>query len=128
MKVLDPGHDYELQSLDGDDTPIRLTFVKRCIPSNKYPGNTNSYPGTIIQEVCRALINRLEYVNEQAPDWRNGMAIHAMRETIYNLEERAVEKHAKDWSRKDLEDFEENVIEHYPICKHCGHIACDKVN
>ena len=36
MKVLDPGHKYELAVLDGD-LPVILTYAKRI--GDKYPGN-----------------------------------------------------------------------------------------
>lgn len=56
MKVIDPGHVYDLRSLDGEQLN-RLVFVKREGPS--YPGNVGHYPGTTMQEVLRALIDRL---------------------------------------------------------------------
>ena len=66
MKVIDPGHSYLLRSYDGGG-PSRLTFVKRCDPPEKYPGNWNAHPGTQIQEVLRALMERCQYINNQIP-------------------------------------------------------------
>ena len=69
MKVLDPGHDYALNVLDGLLGEFeRLTFVKRDNPPEKYPGNNSAHPGTTIQEVCRVLIERLRYVNGQSEE------------------------------------------------------------
>jgi hypothetical protein len=62
MKVIDEDHKFDLATLDGYE-PIRLTFVKRNNPPDKYPGNKDAYPGTTTQEVLRALINRSLYVN-----------------------------------------------------------------
>jgi hypothetical protein len=54
--VIDPGHEYELASLDGEKA-VRLTFVKRI--GARYPGNKGpSYSGTNCQEVLRVLIDR----------------------------------------------------------------------
>lgn len=48
--VIDPGHLYELQVIDkvecAEPYPSLLRFVKREGPG--YPGNSGTYPGTII--------------------------------------------------------------------------------
>jgi hypothetical protein len=52
MKVIEPGHIYECQQLDGDGAPLRLVFVRR----DKEP----FHEGTQIQEVVRTQIDMLE--------------------------------------------------------------------
>jgi hypothetical protein len=115
MKVLDPGHRYELIHLDGNDHEI-LTFVKR--EGNDYPGNIGHYPGTNMQEVLRVLIDRLRYVNNQIHDNRNLLAIEHLQDAIYLLEERAAARHHR------LVTFEVEGIELLPTCPKCGHIGC----
>lgn len=66
MKVIDPGHKYELSTLDGDDSPVVLTFVKRV--GANYPGNESAYAGTTLQETLRACLDRLAYLDRQLPD------------------------------------------------------------
>jgi hypothetical protein len=61
MKVLEAGHKYELLSLDGGEPQI-LTFVKR--EGEGYPGNVGHHPGTTLQEVLRAEIDRGMYVGK----------------------------------------------------------------
>jgi hypothetical protein len=51
MKVIEPGHVYELATLDGE-APNRLVFV------NREPGT--EHPGTQTQEVLRTIIDALE--------------------------------------------------------------------
>lgn len=51
MRVIEPGHVYELDTLDGE-APNRLVFV------NREPGT--EHPGTQTQEVLRAAIDALE--------------------------------------------------------------------
>jgi len=69
MKVLDPGHKYELAVLDGD-LPVILTYTKRI--GDKYPGNEPpAYSGTTLQEEWRAQIDRLRYLNNQESHWVN---------------------------------------------------------
>ena len=52
MKVIEPGHVYDLDTLDGDGKPVRLIFV------NREPGTEHA--GTQTQEVLRAAIDALE--------------------------------------------------------------------
>jgi hypothetical protein len=126
MKVLDAGHRYELTSLDGE-WPQTLQFVKRCEPAEKYPGNTDAYPGTTVQEVCRALIDRLKYVQEQSSktddfaSWReDAQCIDALRSVIERLERRAARKHGRPMMFFGVVDG----VEQEPTCATCGHIGC----
>lgn len=74
-KIIDPGHKYELLTLDGDLTQL-LTFVKRHDPEHpeRFPGNTESHPGTTLQSVIRCLMERVTYLNNQIP-CKNNVAI-----------------------------------------------------
>lgn len=126
MKVIDPGHEYDLDWLDGtpftDRVPeSRLIFVKR--EGDKYPGNKGHHPGTNIQEVLRVLIDRIEYLNNQNYHETNSHVIQNLRAAIYWLEYRAAERHYRQI------DFiakfgEEDCIELAKTCPKCGHIGC----
>lgn len=128
MKVIDPGHTYELNWLDGTalSQPILkdnvLMFVKRV--GEKYPGNVQPHPGTTMQEVLRALIDRVKYVDGQVPSDYNGDVVHHLRQALINLEYRAAERHDR------LSDFmsrfgEADCPELLPYCSKCGHIGCE---
>lgn len=116
MIILDPGHRYQLHHLDGYATEI-LTFVKR--QGDKYPGNTSSYEGTNIQEVLRALIDRVQYINKQIPDKRNDYVLESLRNAFYWLENRAAFRH-----NRALVGVDFNKIESYEVCDNCKHIGC----
>lgn len=126
MRVLDPGHLYELVNLDDDvadvpSAPTRIYFVKRI--GDKFPGNTGpSSSGTITQEVIRTLIDRTEYVNGQRPHDRNQRVMHHLREALRELELRAAEE------RFDMRAVFQITIASKPelqaICSRCGHIWC----
>lgn len=120
MKVLDPGHDYLLASFDGGE-PIRLTFVKRNDPPEKYPGNEGVCPGTQIQEVLRALIDRGEYVNNQFPCNETEEAIGLFAQALWLLEKRHASRHGQPDAMNiyDLEGVAEQ-----DFCLECGHIVC----
>lgn len=51
MRVIEPGHIYELSTLDGDE-PQRLIFVNR--------ESGREHPGTQTQEVLRAIIDIID--------------------------------------------------------------------
>src|SRR5687768_16784057 len=94
MRVLDKGHEYELGSLDGDYVQ-RLRFVKRYDPvdPSKFPGNVNSYPGTTLQMVIRALLNRVRYLQGQKWCVENVLITFFLRASVWLLELRAARRH-----------------------------------
>ena len=117
MKVLDPGHEYLLTSFDGVK-PMWLRFVKRNDPPEKYPGNSDAYPGTQTQEVLRALIDRAHYVQGQQPDDdTNPQVISLLRQALVLLETRHATRHGVFASFS-------GAIETEPFCVTCGHILC----
>ena len=124
-RVIDPGHHYELLTLD-DNKMARvqlLRFVKRCDPCHpeKYPGNTNAYPGTTMQSVIRCLIDRIDYLQNQIPH-PNNLAVRQMfLNQLWLLEERAAERHGYDF---DYRPEDMNVM---PMCPHCGHVVCPEL-
>lgn len=126
MKVIDPGHVYQLQSLDTlpmvEDQDVILTFVKRV--GKKYPGNVGPHPGTTMQEVIRALIDRLKYVDNQHPHDANESTILHLRDALMALEFRAAELHGR------LQDFKDRFAmddcpEYLLTCPKCLHIGCE---
>jgi len=119
VRVIDPGHTYQLDGLDGG-TPQTIRFVKRCDPPAKYPGNVGSYPGTTIQEVLRVLIDRTQYVGRQRPCEETVHAIDAMREAIRLLEERAARRHGRALGPMPTQPELEST------CPACGHIRCEE--
>lgn len=138
MEVLDAGHAYRLAALDvpieADDefhqwfegADQSLIFVKRV--GDKYPGNEDAYPGTTVQDVCRVLIDRLEYVNRQIPHNGNLRSILHLKQIIYELEDRAAENNRLVGEFRQLTYRKLDEIHKLPVCKHCGHIVCKEIN
>lgn len=124
MDIIDPGHKFKLSSLDGDHEQT-LQFVKRCDPDNpgggKYPGNHDSYPGTTSQEVIRALIARLKYVDNQVKGHENTIVLLLLRQCLYLLEARAKRRRGEVLPVISCSTTE---IELEPTCPRCGHIRC----
>ena len=134
MKVIDPGHVYELDWLDGIPHPRTLLEIIRQNPNlnpacsiifvkregDNYPGNIGHHPGTNIQEVLRALIDRTKYLQQQIPDPRNEMVIESLRRALWALEDRAATRHGRFLSRRKWP----YPVEEEPTCLRCGHIEC----
>jgi hypothetical protein len=86
MKIIEPGHVYELNSLDGD-TPETLTFVNR--------EEGQEHPGTQTQEVIRALIDRTMHCDNCKRWAGNDKIIHHLRMALALHEARAIERKAE---------------------------------
>lgn len=117
MRVLDSGHRYSLATLDGDGTPELLQFVKR--EGLKYPGNVGHYPGTTMQEVLRALIERARYVNNQIACAETEAAIGCMETALLLFEMRAARRHKRHLDATAVEDVVSGAT-----CVTCGHVGC----
>ena len=117
MKILDPGHKYALMNLDGPPTEQTLTFVKR--EGDGYPGNIGHHAGTNLQEVIRACMDRIVYLDNQIHCDANDIAIVALRNALWCLEVRAAQRHVRN-----LDPFLAHRIELEPVCSQCGHVGC----
>jgi hypothetical protein len=118
MNIIDPGHIYELDELDchsGFDKQT-LVFVKREGP--KFPGNVGSFPGTTTQEVLRACVDRLNYVNNQLPAAETEAAQKLLESAILLLELRAARMHGHTLGVDSLKEF--NLMQKCPKCFHIG--------
>jgi hypothetical protein len=137
MKVKDPGHIFELDWLDVEPGYTAedlhgygcrdLVFVKR--EGEGYPGNVGHYEGTNIQEVLRALISRVKYLDSQVHDTRNLDVLDFLRLALKRLEQRAAERHGRLLDifspMNSVRTLEDVWIEELPTCPKCGHIGCE---
>ncbi len=87
MRVLKPGHRYELNCLDGPTYEF-LQFVQRRPHHEPRPGTTN-------QEVCRALIDRIKVLDQEVPWEGNVIILRNLRNIIFLHEVRAYQRHAE---------------------------------
>ena len=123
MKTVDPGHIYMLDVLDIEaderQSAEMLMFVKR--QGERYPGNISHYPGTNCQEVIRALIDRVKFLDGQLPDQHNAAIIQHLREALWRFESRAAERYGRVLPPLDaMERIEEELT-----CPSCAHIRCN---
>jgi hypothetical protein len=118
LRVVDPGHVYRLQVLDGGEqqTEQTLTFVKR--EGAKYPGNVGHHPGTNLQEVLRACLDRLQYLDTQIPCAENKFAQEGIKTAIMMLESRAANRHERTRPLMSTAIYGKT-------CVKCGHVGCN---
>lgn len=90
MKILEPGHKYELEHLESEGKET-LTFIRRSSGIVDY--GDREHPGTNTQEVIRALIDRSLYLDWVLPCDETKDAVWHLRQALYCYEVRA-------WKRK----------------------------
>jgi hypothetical protein len=132
MKVLDPGHIYELDQL-GCNSKQTLTFVKKSSGAIQYP---HDWPGVQTQEVLRALIDRTIYLNNVLPCSETQNALWHLRWALYEYEARAYRRKREGVNRTALAHdagpahadtpFDLALIETYPLGED-GHIDLEKL-
>jgi len=90
MKVITPGHSYELRNFEQDLPELNqhLQFIhKEPVPDNPTVLRTVS-DGTTNEEVLRVLIDRCQFLNAKFPCRENAIAITKLQEALFWLEER----------------------------------------
>jgi hypothetical protein len=89
MKIVEPGHVYELNTLDGENKEVEtLRFVNREAGAE--------HPGTQTQEVLRALIDRTMHCDNCRRWGNNDKIIHHLRIALALHEARAIERKAEE--------------------------------
>jgi hypothetical protein len=124
MKVLDPGHYYQVDVYDNDAAYAPyveqvISFMKR--EGDGYPGNVGHHAGTNCQELIRVLIDRVYYLDNQIPHENNLAIIRHLQASLWLFEDRATERHKLP--KYSLDDPRPG-IELEPTCTTCGHIVC----
>lgn len=118
MKVLEPGHVYELAHIERDGSET-LTFLRR---NSAAITHELEHPGTNTQEVLRALIDRSQFLDAVIPCPETQDAIYYLRMALFCYEARAWRRkrqrlnraagiHSEGRERYDDVPFTEHMIE-----------------
>ena len=118
MKIIDPGHEYLIEALEGGESQI-VRFVKRVGPN--YPGNVGAHGGPITQEYLRAILDRCKYMYQQGSCAETDVIIDSLRTAILAFEVRAARCRGTAIDLVRLSDIDDE-----PTCPTCGHIQCDQ--
>lgn len=88
MKVLTPGHKYELSNFENPETPGQtIQFIEKT--STDVSGELLTVnDGTTNEELIEVLIDRLTYLNAKFPCRENSSAITKLDEALMWLEKR----------------------------------------
>lgn len=86
MKILNEGHSYELKDLKANTHSNVLDFYQDL------EINGISQPGTCNQEVIRALIDRVKFLNAQKEHALNGEIIYHLRKALILHEMRHLDR------------------------------------
>ncbi len=90
MEVIEPGHKYLLEKLDGTGKET-LTFVRRSLPHlPRTPEECHA--GTNCQEVLRVIIDRVLSLDRELPHLHNQTILKNLRLALVGFEVRAIER------------------------------------
>jgi hypothetical protein len=113
VRVIEPGHVYEVQNVDGDGTQ-RIEFVRRRDDEAAMLPQEARHEGILTQELMRVCIDRTLYLNAEAPCAENVTIIDNLRECLKLYEMRA--------ARRSIEKLP--MPERQDVCEICQHIFC----
>lgn len=96
MKVLTPGHKYELANFEKPESPgqvIQFIEKKQTVDRAEFYTVNN---GTTNEEVLAMMIDRMESLNAKLPNFYSSSAIGLLRMTLNLLNERTAERKARN--------------------------------
>ena len=94
MKVITPGHRYELQCFEHPEDARILQFIEKT----SEPGSdqlTTVNDGTTNEEVLRVLIDRMQFLQAKFPCRENAIVITKLEESLMWLEKRTRDRLAR---------------------------------
>jgi hypothetical protein len=87
MKILTPGHKYELINFESPESPGQvIQFIQKTYAG--YGPLQTEHDGTTNEELLRVLIDRLRTMGEKLPCRENSIAITKCEEALLWLEKR----------------------------------------
>jgi len=103
MRIIDEGHQYLLKSNGTDHHSVVLKFYK-----DPEHNDGKGFEGTTNQEVLRALIDRMKFLDNQKPHATNKLIIQHLRDALTLHEVRHLDRLME-------ENFPVEMIDPYPI-------------
>jgi hypothetical protein len=113
VNIIEPGHVYDVQNVDGDGTQ-RIRFVRRRDDEAVMLRHDDRTEGILGQELLRVLIDRTLYLNAEAPCSENVAIVESLRAALKAYESRA--------ARRTIEKHP--MPERADVCEVCQHVLC----
>ena len=101
MKVITPGHKYDLDNFENDDSQ-RIQFIQKSAFNTQGELRTVS-DGTTNEEVLLMLIDRMEFLNRLIPCRETSIAITKVQEALLWLNHRTVDRRERGVEGTHLE-------------------------
>lgn len=99
MKIITPGHKYELESFEGGP-PQALQFIEKA---GSQSGELKTvHDGTTNEEVLRVLIDRLNFLQNRFPCRENAIATTHIETALLWLEQRTKNRKERGVEGKHL--------------------------
>lgn len=99
MKILTPGHQYELNNFEVVERPGQvLQFIEKAVCADRDGGSARLQTvrdGTTNEELLRVLINRMNYLQAKFPCRENAIAITHFETGLLWLEKRTADRKAR---------------------------------
>jgi hypothetical protein len=93
MKVLTPGHRYELSNFDNKETKGQeIQFIEKTNIGEHSISLITVNDGTTNEEVIEVLIDRIQYLNDKFPCRENSLAITLLEEALKWLNRRTEDR------------------------------------
>lgn len=105
MKILTPGHKYELRNFEQDLPELnqRLQFIEKTPEVGVLGGGLITVnDGTTNEEVLAVLIDRLQFLYNKFPSRETAIAITKLEEALMWLEKRTRDRIARNVEGKHL--------------------------
>ena len=93
MKVIVPGHRYELENLDGSP-PQQVQFIQKELVAEECALRTVA-DGTTNEELLKVLIDRMQCLQAKAPCRENSIVLTNLEESLMWLEKRTADRVAR---------------------------------
>lgn len=113
MKIIDPGHTYEVENVDGEGTQT-IQFVHRRGHDGQLLAEDQRKEGIQSQELLRVLIDRTIYLHIEQPWSENVKIVQQLRDALRTYEARAARSAVEKLPMPERQSF----------CKECGHFLC----
>lgn len=104
MKILTPGHRYELENFENKDQPGQdLQFIeKEQVAGGPLGALRTVNDGTTNEEVLKVLINRCESLYQKFPSEETWCAINHLKSALYAFQSRTYERQQRGVEGKAL--------------------------
>lgn len=114
MRIVVPGHVYEVENVDGGGAQV-IAFVRRRDEDGEpLPQNEERWPGILTQELLRVCIDRTLHLNAENPCREDVEIVDKLRDVLRAYEARA--------ARRSIDKL--SMPERKSVCPTCHHIFC----